>query len=216
MREDDDDDNETVQNINLSPPPSNGQLDEDEKGSGTVPATPMSIDDQREQDEEEELEPLIPEKQEIGRQDLEMIESIDSSSRSSSTAPVVMETSDGEGEGEGALRLRGGASLSNEEDDEEEDYDDEEIDEDEVELGLLKPMPKKGGDEQEEEWDIDYAVGKIGGLPKWLDPRSPLRVEDVVCQICEKTMTMLLQVSLHFFFSPKISHNTHRLTRIRS
>lgn len=109
----------------------------------------------------------------------------------------------------GAMQLRGGATVEDvaedAEDDEAEedpagegdrdgeddsDYDDEEIDEDEVELGLLRPMPAK-----REEWDIDYAIGKVGGLPRWLDPRSPLGPEDVQCGTCGKTMPLLLQVN---------------------
>ncbi|GAA5888397.1 hypothetical protein JCM6882_008605 [Rhodosporidiobolus microsporus] len=103
------------------------------------------------------------------------------------SAPAANED---EGEERDALRLRGGASVEEEEEEEEEDdeeYDDEEIDEDEVELGLLQPMP--------EDWDVDYAVGKVGGLPKWLDPRSPLGVEDVTCGECGRAMGLLLQVN---------------------
>ncbi|GAA5827890.1 hypothetical protein JCM11251_007718 [Rhodosporidiobolus azoricus] len=103
-----------------------------------------------------------------------------------------------EGEEQDALRLRGGATvedIDDEEEDEgdEEEYDDDEIDEDEVELGLLQSMP--------EYWDVDYAVGKVGGLPKWLDPRSPLGFEDVTCGSCERAMSLLLQVN-----SPDDSH----------
>ncbi|BGP19873.1 hypothetical protein JCM10213v2_008004 [Rhodosporidiobolus nylandii] len=95
---------------------------------------------------------------------------------------------------EGAtLRLRGGASVVEEEEeegeDDEEDYDDE-IDEDEVELGLLAPMPEGEG-----AWDVDFAVGKVGGLPVWLDPRSALTPEDVACGVCGRAMGMLLQVN---------------------
>ncbi|GAA6037721.1 hypothetical protein JCM8097_002307 [Rhodosporidiobolus ruineniae] len=92
-----------------------------------------------------------------------------------------------------AMRLRGGATVEDaDEEDEEADeegseYDDDEIDEDEVELGLLAPMPA--------EWDVDFAVGKVGGLPKWLDPRSPLAPEDVECGVCGRAMSMLLQVN---------------------
>lgn len=103
-----------------------------------------------------------------------------------------------------AMQLRGGATVEDVAEDDEEDgasegagggsdesdYDDEEIDEDEVELGLLRPMPAV-----REEWDIDYAIGKVGGLPRWLDPRSPLTPEDVQCGMCGKTMSLLLQVN---------------------
>lgn len=99
-----------------------------------------------------------------------------------------------------AMRLRGGAGVSIEDEEEEEtddglvveapedeeEYDDDEIDEDEVELGLLAPMP--------ETWDVDYAVGKVGGKPVWLDPRSPLDGGDVECGRCGRVMSMLLQV----------------------
>ncbi|BGP58028.1 hypothetical protein JCM8202v2_005685 [Rhodotorula sphaerocarpa] len=102
------------------------------------------------------------------------------------------------------MRLRGGAGTTDtaedvdeveldEEDEEDEedgsDYDDE-IDEDEVELGLLQPMPVNRDD-----WDIDYAIGKVGGLPRWLDPRSPLGPEDVQCGACNRTMSLLMQVN---------------------
>lgn len=124
-------------------------------------------------DDDEELEPLIPEK---GGHEIEM-------SRSDT----------GSSDEEVAMRLRGGATVEDndedEEDEDEDDYDEDEIDEDEVELGLLQPMPEK-----KEDWDIDYAVGKVGGLPVWLDPRSPLEVEQVACGVCSKTMSMLLQV----------------------
>ncbi|GAA5930610.1 uncharacterized protein JCM15063_002413 [Sporobolomyces koalae] len=138
---DGEDEGDTVQNISLTPPPSATPVP-------SVVETPMSVD----HDEDDELEPLIP---------------------------------------EDPLRLRGGASPDDDDEDEEEDeeeYDeDDEIDEDEVELGLLQPMSK--------EWDIDYAVGKVGGVPVWLDPRSPLETEQVTCEVCEKTMSMLLQVN---------------------
>merc|ERR1719487_1191812 len=103
-----------------------------------------------------------------------------------------------------AMQLRGGATIEDVAEDDEEDgasegagggsdesdYDDEEIDEDEVELGLLRPMPAV-----REEWDIDYAIGKVGGLPRWLDPRSPLSPEDVLCGACNRAMSLLMQVN---------------------
>ncbi|KPV72014.1 uncharacterized protein RHOBADRAFT_65678 [Rhodotorula graminis WP1] len=101
------------------------------------------------------------------------------------------------------MQLRGGASVevADEEEEaggegsdayeaEEDEYDDDEIDEDEVELGLVKPMPAN-----RDEWDIDFAVGKVGGVPRWLDPRAPLAPEDVECATCHKTMALLLQVN---------------------
>lgn len=92
---------------------------------------------------------------------------------------------------EEAMRLRGGAGEEEEEEEEEgSDYDDEEFDEDEVELGCLEPMP--------ESWDVDFAVGKVGGLPAYLDPTSPLEPKDVECGVCRGTMSLLLQVSLDF------------------
>ncbi|KAK4052334.1 hypothetical protein OIO90_004415 [Microbotryomycetes sp. JL221] len=96
------------------------------------------------------------------------------------------------------LRLRGGASehglmsidqfAKDGQDHEEEDEDEDEdgLDgEDEVELGLLREMP--------DDWDIDLSVGKVGGLPRYLDPRSPLSVEDVACGQCGKVMPLLMQ-----------------------
>lgn len=92
-----------------------------------------------------------------------------------------------------ALRLKGGGGEAQMEEDvaevqeEAEEEEDEEYDEDEVELGLLKPMQVG--------WDIDRAVGKVGGAPVWLDPLSPLRREDVVCSECGGTMPLLLQLN---------------------
>ncbi|GAA5881280.1 hypothetical protein JCM1840_003843 [Sporobolomyces johnsonii] len=184
----DSDDAETVQNISLdspSPPPSGmtgtagpeekmSEVTDDEamKGVG-VPssgaATPMSVDSElhgRGGEDDEDDEPLLV------------------------SAPDAVELSTADAD---ALRLRGGASIEDDdgaEEDDEGEYDDDEIDEDEVELGLLQPMPEK-----KEDWDVDYAVGKVGGLPRWLDPTSPLGPEDVVCGVCDKTMAMLLQVN---------------------
>ncbi|KAJ8291956.1 hypothetical protein OF846_004739 [Rhodotorula toruloides] len=123
---------------------------------------------------------------------------IDEKAASEVDTPMSLEESQQVGEVP-AMHLRGGATIEDDDgqedsveldevdEDEESDYDDE-IDEDEVELGLLQPMPEK-----KEDWDIDYAVGKIGGVPRWLDPRSPLTPEDVECGACGKTMSMLLQ-----------------------
>lgn len=82
------------------------------------------------------------------------------------------------------LRIRGGASgeLEFEEGDELDG-----MDEDEVELGCLAPMTS--------DWNVDLAVGKVGGKPKWIDPSSPLEFKDVECAICGSTMSSLLQVS---------------------
>ncbi|GAA5990371.1 hypothetical protein JCM10908_007340 [Rhodotorula pacifica] len=128
-----------------------------------------------------------------------------SASSEGAATPMSLDESDSEVPAVSkAMQLRGGATVEDvaeDEDDAEEveegedgaesDYDDEdEIDEDEVELGLLRPMPAK-----REEWDIDYAIGKVGGLPRWLDPRSPLAPEDVQCGTCGKTMSLLLQVN---------------------
>lgn len=96
------------------------------------------------------------------------------------------------------LRLRGGADDAEMNEDQSEDGaasehgsfdndDDEDIDEDEVELGLLEPMPAT--------WDIDFAVGKVGGLPIYLDPTSTLSPKDVECEVCHSVMALLLQVS---------------------
>jgi hypothetical protein len=83
-----------------------------------------------------------------------------------------------------AMRLRGGATV--EEEEEEGDCDSEGEDEDEVELGCLKAMSAT--------WDVDLSVGKVGGVPRWIDPESPLRVEDVTCSACSSVMAFLLQV----------------------
>lgn len=80
------------------------------------------------------------------------------------------------------LRLRGGAEGA----ESDEEYDDEGEDEDEVELGLLKAMP--------ESWDVDLGVGKVGGVPRWIDPTSPLSLDDVTCSKCGEPMSFLLQV----------------------
>ncbi|GAA6014555.1 hypothetical protein JCM10207_001643 [Rhodosporidiobolus poonsookiae] len=109
--------------------------------------------------------------------------------------PMSMDETDAPTEQENpdeTLRLRGGASVQDAtsvdgDEEDEEDYDDDEIDEDEVELGLLAPMP--------DDWDVDFAVGKVGGRPVWLDPRSPLAPEDVTCGQCGRAMSMLLQVN---------------------
>ncbi|GAA6055021.1 hypothetical protein JCM3770_006698 [Rhodotorula araucariae] len=120
-------------------------------------------------------------------------------------ADTPMSLDESEGGETPAMQLRGGASVpvaekggAGEDDGEDEDayeaeedeYDDDEIDEDEVELGLLRAMPA-----QRDEWDIDFAVGKVGGLPRWLDPRAPLAPEDVQCGTCGTTMALLLQVN---------------------
>ena len=75
-------------------------------------------------------------------------------------------------------------------DDEDDDEDDDGMDEDEVELGCLEPI-KEG-----EAWDVDMAVGKVGGKPVWLDPESPLSFDEVNCGVCGHLMSFLLQVSL--------------------
>ena len=112
------------------------------------------------------------------------------------------DVADGAGAEAPAMQLRGGGSVEivDEEEEggegsdayeaEEDEYDDDEIDEDEVELGLVKPMPAN-----RDEWDIDFAVGKVGGVPRWLDPRAPLAPEDVECATCHQTMALLLQVN---------------------
>lgn len=94
---------------------------------------------------------------------------------------------------EDAMRIRGGGdsvmgevNASNDYEDE----DDEGEDEPEVELGVLKALSG--------EWDVDLGVGKAGGLPRWLDPSSPLSPNDVTCSKCSSIMSFLLQVS----FSP--------------
>lgn len=85
-------------------------------------------------------------------------------------------------DGEEELRLRGGAEGG----ESDEEYDDEGEEEDEVELGLLKAMP--------ENWDVDLGVGKVGGVPRWVDPASPLSFDDVACGMCGEPMSFLLQV----------------------
>ncbi|KAM0786150.1 hypothetical protein ACM66B_006958 [Microbotryomycetes sp. NB124-2] len=90
------------------------------------------------------------------------------------------------------LRLRGGSAAMDVDPgaeqgapDDEDDVD--ENDEDEVELGVLKPIP--------DNWDVDFSVGKVGGIPRYLDPRSPLAVEDVKCRKCGAVMPLLLQIN---------------------
>ncbi|GAA5911382.1 uncharacterized protein JCM6883_000076 [Sporobolomyces salmoneus] len=178
----------TVTDIALSPPPPLPASNEKEEEVGGTPMSmdgltpvPIAVDD------DEELEPLIPpttgnDKQGEGDTEMTGVSSSDEEER------------------EIALRLRGGATLSSSTESEEEDEDDgEEEDEededdypeeDEVELGLLQPMPTN-----REEWNIDFAVGKIGGTPIWLDPRSPLTREDVLCEGCGEVMSLLLQVN---------------------
>lgn len=83
------------------------------------------------------------------------------------------------------MRLRGGGPESDDEDDEDENEDG--LDEDEVELGCVRTMSS--------DWNVDLSVGKVGGLPKWIDPTSPLLTSELVCGVCERTMVLLLQVS---------------------
>lgn len=156
------------------------------------------MDPENVEEDEEELEPLIPEDPKgggEGGEDEEML----------SQPQMTREESE-----DVALRLRGGANTDSEEEEEEdEDY----LDEDEVELGLLEPMPKN-----RDEWDIDYKVGKIGGLPIWLDPRAPLDASQVACEVCEKTMSLLLQVRTssysinHIDTADLVSRSFHRST----
>ncbi|GAA5956870.1 hypothetical protein JCM8115_003847 [Rhodotorula mucilaginosa] len=179
-----DDDAETVKDISLdndegdSPPPKDIMVDEEAAASAAVvaadetapvpggAATPMSLD---------ESDSEAP----AGTADAMQL-------RGGATVEDVAEDAEADG-CEGSEGARGDGGDDNED---ESDYDDEEIDEDEVELGLLRPMPAV-----REEWDIDYAIGKVGGLPRWLDPRSPLAPEDVQCGTCGKTMSLLLQVN---------------------
>lgn len=85
------------------------------------------------------------------------------------------------------LRLRGGSIAANGEDATEFDDEDDEIDEDDVELGVLRSMPS--------DWDVDFSVGKVGGLPRYLDPSAPVSPENVACRSCGSVMPLLMQVS---------------------
>lgn len=176
-----DDDADTVKDISLdndegdSPPPKDIMVDEEAASAAAADetaqvsggtATPMSLD---------ESESEAP----AGTADAMHL-------RGGATVEDVAEDAEEDEASEGA----GGDGGDEDEDDDESEYDEEEIDEDEVELGLLRPMPAV-----REEWDIDYAIGKVGGLPRWLDPRSPLAPEDVQCGTCGKTMSLLLQVN---------------------
>lgn len=109
---------------------------------------------------------------------------MDLSASSTSTDPTatssVEETTD-------VLRIRGGASNEMELDDE---SDEDGQDEDEVELGCLVAMP-----DDREDWNVDLAVGKVGGKPSWIDPSSPLTYADVTCGSCGGYLSFLLQVS---------------------
>ncbi|GAA5862083.1 hypothetical protein JCM3774_006167 [Rhodotorula dairenensis] len=173
----DDDDAETIKDISLdsdggdpSPPPADIMIDEDAAAAAAGTGRDETVQ--------------VP---------------------SGAATPMSLDESDSEGAGAlDAMQIRGGATVEDVAEDAEEEegsegagddeddseYDDEEIDEDEVELGLLRPMPAT-----REEWDIDYAIGKVGGLPRWLDPRSPLSPDDVQCGACGKTMSLLLQVN---------------------
>ncbi|GAA6062743.1 hypothetical protein JCM10212_000383 [Sporobolomyces blumeae] len=182
----DSDETDTVRNISLSPPSS-------------PPPENLLVDHRA-------RETLVDDNVDGG--DSKMKGPVSSSASSSGAAtpmsvddvedlePLLGETSATPVEQADPMRLRGGATVESDrededEEDEDEDEDDDEIDEDEVELGLLQPMPT-GGDDA---WNVDYAVGKVGGLPVWLDPRSPLSARDVECGVCNKTMAMLLQVN---------------------
>lgn len=202
--DEDQDDIETVQNITLTPPPPTAPSTEALEDTTRMSVDPEKVE--RDEDGEEELEPLIPgggggE----GGEDEEML----SQPQEESTR-----------ENEESLRLRGGAHSDSEEEEEEEEDEEDYPDEDEVELGLLEPMPAK----DEDEWDIDYKVGKVGGKPVWLDPRAPLDASQVSCQVCDQTMSLLLQVrkiifvilSTRRFTTDKGSfphRSTHRMIR---
>ncbi|BGP51410.1 hypothetical protein JCM10450v2_007352 [Rhodotorula kratochvilovae] len=128
----------------------------------------------------------------------EVVEDVEEDAPAAAETPMSLDGSEG-GEAP-AMQLRGGASVAIAEEGEdadedayeaeEDEYDDDEIDEDEVELGLLRAMPA-----QRDDWDIDFAVGKVGGFPRWLDPRAPLAPEDVQCGTCGGAMALLLQVN---------------------
>lgn len=92
---------------------------------------------------------------------------------------------------EGVLRIRGGGDIDSPYD--EDDDDNEGMDEDEVELGCLRKISST--------WDVDFDVGKVGGLPKWIDPSSPLCYAELACKVCSKTMVLLLQVRSTSSFS---------------
>ena len=110
---------------------------------------------------------------------------MDISSSSSSTDVQVPSSADGTTD---VLRIRGGAS--NGAMDLDDDSDEDGQDEDEVELGCLVAMP-----DNREEWNVDLAVGKVGGKPSWIDPSSPLTYADVACEVCGGYLSFLLQVS---------------------
>ncbi|KAK4704293.1 hypothetical protein P7C70_g1916, partial [Phenoliferia sp. Uapishka_3] len=86
-----------------------------------------------------------------------------------------------------AMRLRGGAPGDDDDQRLPSDEDLEEEDEAEVELGCLREMISG--------WDVDAAVGKVGGLPKWLDPTSPLDYAQTICQACGDIMSLLVQLN---------------------
>ena len=83
------------------------------------------------------------------------------------------------------ILLRGGADIEPEpESDSEESYDG--LDEDEVELGtLVKSDPTK-------RFDVDLDVGKVGGIPVWLDPSNPLDWNQTKCEVCTARMSFIL------------------------
>ena len=108
-------------------------------------------------------------------------------STSSSTA-TEPQASSVEEETTEVLRIRGGATDEMELDD---DSDEDGQDEDEVELGCLVAMPENRAD-----WNVDFAVGKVGGKPSWIDPSSPRTYADVTCGSCGGYLSFLLQVSI--------------------
>ncbi|GAA6018811.1 hypothetical protein JCM11491_006872 [Sporobolomyces phaffii] len=169
-----------VQDIELSPPPPPPQSmmresdNDDNEGAAAAAGTPMSIETAAPPpDDDDELEPLLDTDPELP------------------ATPASREVDRDSSDEEVAMRLRGGApepEPDTDEDEYSEEYDEEEgMDEDEVELGLLEAMPAA--------WDVDYAVGKVGGVPVWLDPRAPLSTTQVACAACRKTMSLLVQVN---------------------
>lgn len=53
-------------------------------------------------------------------------------------------------------------------------------------LGYVEPV--------DEDFHNEPFPNKIGGMPKWLDPAQPLRVEQAQCDECEKPMALLMQL----------------------
>ncbi|KAJ2706356.1 hypothetical protein FB645_001628 [Coemansia sp. IMI 203386] len=55
-----------------------------------------------------------------------------------------------------------------------------------ITLGYVEPV--------DDEFHNELFPSKIGGKPRWLDPRNPLDVDQAQCDECSKPMTLLMQL----------------------